>query len=87
MVVIHKIPIPPPSRSNATSKTTLTADQQTKETFVFQHFSRDEYVLPDVSKEKGTLTEEEKFWLVSGFGGVKYATSPRFFVDGFSRHW
>jgi len=29
---------------------------------VYEHFTKDGYVLPD--EEKGEFTEEEKFWLV-----------------------
>ena len=41
----------------------LTDAQQKLYDEVVKHFERAEYVLPEV--ENGTLTEEEKFWLVS----------------------
>jgi hypothetical protein len=60
----------------------LTESQEEAFKLVLNHFTQDEYALPtkgDVSNmvddftlptlEKGELTEEERFWLVSTFNG------------------
>lgn len=44
-------------------KVELTPEQEEKRKNVLEHFSKDGYSIP--GEEKGELTEEEKFWLVS----------------------
>lgn len=66
MVVEHKTPIPPPSLPGRT-RPTLTEEEQKKYETVLGHFTDPKFVVPGVDDGKHTLTEEEKFWLVSAF--------------------
>lgn len=49
--------------SNDEGALVLTPDQEEKRKHALEHFSKDDYRLPD--EEKGELMEEEKFWLAS----------------------
>ena len=44
---------------------TLTEEQDAVYQEVFKHFTTEGYVIPGLEDEDGTLTEEEKFYLVS----------------------
>lgn len=58
-------PIEPPSSTptGTSPLQDLNEEQEEKRQKVLVHFSNDEYKIP--GEEKGELTEEEKFWLVS----------------------
>lgn len=64
MVLEHKTPNPPPVLP-APTRPTLTEDEQQKYETVLGHFADPKFVVPGVGDGKHTLTEEEKFWLVS----------------------
>lgn len=54
------IPLPQPKADAGPPK--LTTEQEDMYKKVYEHFTKDEYVLP--GEEKGEFAEEEKFWLV-----------------------
>lgn len=55
-------PTQPPAAPTMPPAEDLTEKQEGMLQAVLSHYSADDYVLPGV--ENGTLTEEEKFWLV-----------------------
>ncbi|KAH7884361.1 CRAL TRIO domain-containing protein [Phlebopus sp. FC_14] len=60
--VIH-VPLPVPSHPNASPPPALNEKEQTEYDLVLAHFSKPEYILPDVQSGKGALLEEERMWL------------------------
>ena len=52
----------PNTPQNDAGKIELTPEQETKHKNVLEHFSKDDFRVPD--EEKGELMEEEKFWHV-----------------------
>ena len=62
MSSIDYIPIPPPPSKADAGPLKPTAEQEGKYSKVYEHFTKDGYVLP--GEEKGEFAEEEKFWLV-----------------------
>lgn len=63
----HKIPLPVRDLQGVThlQGTDLTEKQEGYLQNVLDHFSKPDYVLPEV--EKGDLADEEKYWLVCLF--------------------
>ena len=55
-------PFPPPASAHGQPPKVLAENEAELQKKVVQHFSASDYTLPRV--ENGTLTEEEKFWLV-----------------------
>lgn len=62
MSPIDYVPIPPPQPKADAGPPKLTTEQEDKYKEVYEHFTKDGYVLP--GEEEGEFTEEEKFWLV-----------------------
>ena len=62
MASVDYVPIPPPQPKADAGSPKLTTEQEDMYKKVYEHFTKDGYVLPD--EEKGEFTEEEKFWLV-----------------------
>lgn len=62
MSSVDYLPIPPPHPKADASPPKTTTEQEEMYKKVYEHFTKDGYVLPD--EEKGEFTEEEKFWLV-----------------------
>ena len=59
---VDYVPFPPPPPKADAGPQKPTAEQEAKYVTVYEHFTKDGYVLP--GDEKGELTEEEQFWLV-----------------------
>lgn len=57
------VPMPPPQPLADSGPPILTDKQDELRKEVLEHFTKADYQLSD--EEKGDLTEEEKFWLVS----------------------
>lgn len=57
----HYVPLPPPQPKADSVVLTLSEKQEQQLKEVLDHFTKPEYLLPEV--EKGELSEEEKFWL------------------------
>jgi hypothetical protein len=64
------VPMPPPQPLADAGPSILTEKQDELRKEVLEHFIKADYQLPD--EEKGDLTEEEKFWLVSIVRSVPY---------------
>jgi hypothetical protein len=62
MASVDYVPLPPPPPKAGAEPPKPTAEQEGKYSKVYEHFTKDGYVLP--GEEKGELTEEENFWLV-----------------------
>lgn len=64
-------PLPPPNlagTSHVKPQGTDLADKQKADLDkVLAHFSKEDYQLPEVEKEKASLGDEEKYWLVGFF--------------------
>jgi len=58
---------PPPVPADYTRADDLSPKQEEALKAVLAHFSMAEYAIPGLDTEKSTLTEDEKFWLVSSF--------------------
>ena len=71
MASVDYVPIPPPQPKPDAGPPKLTTEQEGKYEKVYEHFTKDGYVLPD--EEKGEFTEEEKFWLVRFPCGLVFA--------------
>jgi hypothetical protein len=59
---VDYVPLPPPPQKADAGPQKPTAEQEAKYAKVYEHFTKDGYVLP--GDEKGEFTEEEKYWLV-----------------------
>ena len=62
MPSVDYVPIPPPQPKADAGPPKITTEQEEMYQKVYEHFTKDGYVLP--GEEKGELTEEENFWLV-----------------------
>jgi hypothetical protein len=56
---------PPPVPADFKQPDSLSQKHEEMLQTVLAHFSKTGYVVPGLDAEKGELTEEEKFWLVS----------------------
>ena len=66
MVDTVHTPVPPPALpADFKPADPPTPKQATMLEEVLTHFSKSDYAIPGFDHEKGQLTEEEKFWLVS----------------------
>ena len=64
MSAVDHVPLPrPPLPQDATRPNKLTAGQEEMYAKMLAHFDKPDYALPRA--EKGALSEEEQFWLVS----------------------
>jgi len=87
MAEIIYTPIPPPPiPADYTRADDLSPKQEELLKAVLAHFSTAEYVIPGLDTEKCTLTEDEKFWLVSSLSYTPPYNEPSsFFPFSFSR--
>ncbi|KAG8906793.1 hypothetical protein FRB99_006060 [Tulasnella sp. 403] len=60
--IVHKVPIPPPP-PKATTRPTLSADEQAKYDIVLKRFSDPAFVIHGIPEADAKLTEQERFWL------------------------
>lgn len=58
------VPLPLPTHPSAPPPPELNEREKSEYDRVLNHFATPEYVLPGVSSETGSLTEEECMWLV-----------------------
>jgi hypothetical protein len=57
----------PPPAPEVNPATPLNEDQEKAYGIIVKHYSSPSYAIPTIDAEKAGLTEEERFWLVSGF--------------------